>query len=241
MRASVPATLLFVASSACVPEFPGTGSVDMRPACGVLQLTGGQAASPSRAEYNPTSFTLEAWIRPTSLDGYQNLLGHWGSQAGGTGSYALYLNGDNPSLAIACNGMTVLSVPTFATIAQDQWTHVAATFDASTTTGAIYVNGQPGGSTNFGCSPLATTGVPVQIAYHDPEGGRSVQGMMDDARLSSVVRYTAAFTPPASLAPDADTLALFRFEGSGSVLTDESSLGNAAVATGNVAQISACR
>lgn len=233
--------MLVLLCGACIPEFP-SNNPDLRPACGVLQLTGGQASSPSRPEYNPTSFTLEAWIRPSNLDGYQNILGHWGSFSATTASYALYLDGDNPSLAIACDGKTLLAVPTFASIAQDQWTHVAATFDATTTTGAIYVNGQAGGSTNFSCAPLATTGVPLQIAYNDPAGGRSLQGLMDDARLSSVVRYTGAFTPPASLVPDADTLALFRFEGSGGTLTDESSLANhAMVVDGGATQISSCR
>jgi hypothetical protein len=58
-------------------------------------------------------------------------------------------------------------------------------------------------------------------------GYPSFAGALDDVRISSSVRYTANFTPPAILAaPDANTLAQWSFnEGAGQTVTDASANG----------------
>jgi hypothetical protein len=53
--------------------------------------------------------------------------------------------------------------------------------------------------------------------------GINYAGWLDEVRLSTVIRYTSAFTPPGSpQLPDANTAALYRFEeGAGSVAGDD--------------------
>lgn len=218
------------------------GGADLAPVgCGVLQLTGGSATSPSNSSYTVSAFTLEAWIRPSTLVGDKNILGHWGVFSNSTGSYGLYMNGAFPALGFTCNGATFTPVASSVAIAVDQWAHVAAVFDG--TDSRIYVNGVLRGTVTQACAaPHVTTGIPFQIAYDDPEGGNSFLGYLDEARLSSVVRYTgSSFTPPASLTSDSNTEALFHFEGTGTTLTDSSPQANHATLTGSGAQTTMCR
>jgi hypothetical protein len=53
-------------------------------------------------------------------------------------------------------------------------------------------------------------------------------GTIDEVRISNVVRYTTAFTPPTTFpAADANTIGLWRFdEGSGQTTIDSSSRAN---------------
>ncbi len=52
---------------------------------------------------------------------------------------------------------------------------------------------------------------------------RPFPGVIDEVRISKVIRYTTDFTPPTRFGSDADTLALYHFdEGQGEVLTDSS-------------------
>jgi hypothetical protein len=206
--------------------------------CGVLQLSGDGANAPARSEYNVSSFTLEAWLRPDgpALTGNKNVLGHWGVHSANTGSYALYLADGVPRLAISCNGGVGSFQTTAAATALTAgvWTHVAVVFNSATMQGRVYLNGvQSGAGGGFGCAtPHPTSGVPFQISYDDPEGGDHYTGLLDEARLSSVVRYTGSFTPSRGLTPDADTVVLYHFEDPGPNLDDASPLMNHSVPEG---------
>lgn len=213
--------------------------------CGVLHLTGGSATSPSNSSYTVSAFTIEAWIRPSTVVGSQNILGHWGLFSAFTGSYGIYLTEAAPALAFTCDGKTFLGVVSTTNIVANEWVHIAGVFDgaANNSNARIYVNGVMTGASNQPCtSPHATTGIPFQIAYDDPEGGNPMQGYMDEARLSSVARYSGTtFTPPHDLTSDGNTEALFRFEGTGTTLTDGSSQANHATLTGSGQQTTMCR
>lgn len=234
-----PSDLVGVADLLSAPDL---GGADLAPVgCGVLHLTGGSAASPSNSSYTVSAFTLEAWIRPSTLVGDKNILGHWGVFSNNTGSYGLYMSSAFPALGFTCNGGSFTPVTSSVAIAADQWAHVAGVFDG--TDSRIYVNGVLRGTVTQSCAaPHATTGIPFQIAYNDPEGGDSFLGYIDEARLSSVVRYTGtSFTPQAILSSDSNTEALFHFEGSGATLTDSSPQANHATLTGSGQQTTMCR
>lgn len=251
------AIALLLAWGACVPAFreatPDLAAADLlgtdaaTAACGALSLNGGSAQTSPSTDYNLTTFTVEAWVRPSRLTGYQNVVGHWGQQSLGTASYALYLDGDEPAFAIACDGMTIFGVQLqqVTSLTIGTWVHLAATVDGSTRNGTIYLDGQRRGSVPFGCAPHAPNNIPLQIAYDDPDpdNGNPFEGLIDDVRLSSNVRYSgASYTPPprGSLTSDANTVALFRFEGSGTTLTDDSSRASPATLSGNGQQTTAC-
>lgn len=120
-------------------------------------------------------------------------------------------------------------------VANGQWRHIAVTRRASDGQMRIFVDGQP---------DVSGTGPTGDISYRD---GRSTaypnsdpflvfgaekhdagsaypsySGLLDDIRISNVVRYTGAFTrPTAPHAVDGSTVALYRFdEGSGATISD---------------------
>jgi hypothetical protein len=213
--------------------------------CGVLRLTGGHADAPHLNDYNlPGDFTLEAWIyiripvpAPPAIE--RNIVGHWGSGAAGTASWALYLTPDRrPTIAISCNG--TVGVPHFQWVSGndslqlDRWYHVAAEYEQSTQRGRVYVDGMLASTTpaNLGC-PMAhpVSGIPLTIAHDDLTGGRSFLGDVDEIRVSHGHRYATIhpFTPAHTLASDVSTVALFHFEppaSSGTTAADSSTRNN---------------
>ena len=76
------------------------------------------------------SYTKEAWINPSSLAGFPNILS--GS------STALYING---GVLAAGHGFPYTDVQDVTPIATGTWTHVAVTYDAATQKMVLYKNG----------------------------------------------------------------------------------------------------
>jgi hypothetical protein len=233
--------------------FDLTAPHDLADPCGVLRLSGGSANAPARdAVYNPAgAFSVEAWVYPDATGTpptSQNLVGHWGLGSASTGSWALYLAGMKPSLGITCDGTLTgnfQSVTAANALPQRQWHHVAGTFNPASQLGRVWVDGVIAGSGPITCSAAhATTGIPLQLAYNDPEGGGSFLGELDEVRLSSGLRYSAPFTPAARVASDATTLALYHFDAPESVGTscaDSSSQMNASALSGSAALSVRCR
>jgi Concanavalin A-like lectin/glucanases superfamily len=140
------------------------------------------------------------------------------------------------------NGVTLCST---VGVADGAWHHVAVTRSSSSGALAIYVDGQPRGT---------STGPTGDVSYRDGRSGAandpylvigaekhdagsefpSYRGWIDELRISRAVRYTAAFQPPrAALAADGTTVALFHAdEASGTVLEDAAGSNDGALIVG---------
>ena len=120
-------------------------------------------------------------------------------------------------------------------VANGQWRHIAITRRASDGQMRIFVDGQldtggagPTGDISYrnGRSTAYPTSDPYLVfgaEKHDAGSAYpSYIGLLDDIRISNVVRYTGAFTRPgAPHAVDGATVALYRFdEGSGVTIID---------------------
>ena len=121
-----------------------------------------------------------------------------------------------------------------STLDDGVWHHVAATRRASDGRLQLYVDGvleaqalgptrdvsyRDGRSTPWPKDPFLVLGTEKHDVQHTP-----FAGWLDELRLSTVLRYTANFTPPAApFVPDASTAALYHFdEGSGTAILDGS-------------------
>jgi hypothetical protein len=159
--------------------------------------------------------TIEAWVRPANANANGILLVGADDNTG----WSLELNGGRATLWLSTS-LGWVSVQNGTLLNAGQWYHVAATVNAGSA--QVFVDGQPSGSQSVGTltqGPWLRFGGLPNYTYF--------AGQLDDVRLSNVVRYTAAFTPPASFAPDANTLGLWRFnEGSGQTTADASASGN---------------
>jgi hypothetical protein len=222
-------------------------------ACGSLATPsdGAVASAPALAAYNPAGdFTIEGWVYPTALSGFQTIAAHWDTTANSTASYALYYDASGViGLDTSSTGADEVPVMGTGKVVANKWNHVAATFTASTKTVAFFKDGAAAGSSTVAFNHVAaTTGVPftigalamspADVGVRDPQ---SVIGYVDEVRLSSNVRYTTAFTPAKALTPDASTLALFHLdEGSGATAADASSAGNAATLSNGATFFASC-
>jgi len=84
------------------------------------------------------SFTIEAWINPTSLSGVTKGIIAKGGSLGTTLRYALRIK-TSGKLEFATNGVARLSGKTAILI--NKWTHVSATYNSSTNEFRLYLNG----------------------------------------------------------------------------------------------------
>lgn len=110
--------------------------------------------------------------------------------------------------------------------------HVAATYDLEKFT--LFVSGNAVGSVNLEGQHLAST-LPFFIgADADLDDGEShFRGLIDEVRISNVVRYSRNFTPVEHHEPDENTLVLYHFnEGAGRDAIDSSKNGHNAKITG---------
>lgn len=200
------------------------------------------------ADVGATDFTVEFWLKAEagantgSVTCGQNDGWITGNivfdrdiyNAGDYGDFGIALNGGKVAfgLSVGSSGTTLCGS---RTVADSQWHHVALT---RRTTGAmaIFVDGQPDGSATSTAGDASYSDGRNTIYAWDPyivlgaekhDAGSaypSFSGWLDELRISSTVRYTAAFTPPAApFTTDGSTAALYHFnEGTGTTVGDSS-------------------
>jgi hypothetical protein len=160
---------------------------------------------------------------------------------GDHGDYGISLYGGRISFGVA-KLSDANSICGATMVADNQWHHVAVTRRVSDGQLRVFVDG------NVDATGAGPTGGPPpmgDVTYRDDrptpfpndpflvigaekhDAGPaypSYSGWIDEVRLSTVVRYTASFTPPsAPFVTDADTAALYHFdEGVGDVINDTS-------------------
>jgi Concanavalin A-like lectin/glucanases superfamily/Bacterial Ig-like domain (group 1)/IPT/TIG domain/Fibronectin type III domain len=188
----------------------------------VLRFDGGDAIDlVANSSYDlGTQFTFECWVKLASYQPYGFVFCKW--------RVAL----EDKILAIGAGYPTAghagpdTNITAPSPIPLDRWTHVAGVLDGSGM--RMYVDGTLVAS-NFATGDMKdSTGSPrIGRYFRDSVFKNSIDGLLDEVRLSRVARYTADFTPPKRLARDADTILLFHFdEGSGTSTADASPNGN---------------
>ena len=159
-------------------------------------------------------FTLEAWIRPASVTSHRHIVGKNYYEL----SVDPYPGGWTASIEVRSGGKwyTASTGP----LAFGNWHHVAGTYDGTEL--RVYVDGELGGRTRVS-GPVDTSSRPLHIGSADGAGD-IFHGAIDEARISSTVRYTAAFAAPTGpFTADAATAGLWHLdEGAGEQTADAS-------------------
>jgi YVTN family beta-propeller protein len=127
-----------------------------------------------------TAMTLEAWVRPTQVDGEWRDVVYKGND-----NYFLEATSNRGGRPATGGTFTRSNVYGPAALPVNAWTHLAATFDGSTL--KLYVNGAVVSSGSRG-GTLATSGSPLQI------GGDSVFGQYFAGTIDEVRVYNIALT-----------------------------------------------
>jgi hypothetical protein len=206
-------------------------------ACGSLGLPAqAYAAAPPIAGYDfTTSFTIEAWIYPTSLPSADGFIAGHGPNTTGGAAYSLVLRSDGkPVFQIADDSASYTAVGSVA-LPINSWAHIAGTFDAARQTATVWVGGLPKANTPAPLSDArALPATPFTVGNSSsPAAAFQFLGLIDEVRLSKVLRYDYARNPnwfyPERhfLTTSPDDVALFHFdEASGGYALDASPSGN---------------
>jgi hypothetical protein len=161
--------------------------------------------------------TLEAWVRPAINNANAVMLASADDNTG----WSVELNNGQVTLWLATNQGWQFSRHT-TTLQAGQWYHIAGTYSSGSA--RTFVNGTMSSAASVGTT--LTQGPSLTIG--GLAGYGFFNGTIDEVRISNVVRYTTAFTPPTTFpAADANTIGLWRFNaGSGQVASDESASAN---------------
>ena len=145
-----------------------------------LRLAGGQADMGDNHDFAGTSsFTIEAWVKPTTVDGTSRRI--VSKAIGGLNGYELFVNsGSGLSFQRIAGSTNAVSTAAPAT---SSWSHVVATYDG--TTMRLYVNGALASSTASALSLLDN--VATLRVGNSAVGTDGWAGDLDDVAL-----YTSA-------------------------------------------------
>jgi hypothetical protein len=185
------------------------------------------ASGPARISSNTT---WEAWVRFDVAgvnNGYAPILWQFGLWAYGAPMVDVNAGNVATSSGYASQGCSIQ-------VSRRAWHHIACVFGPEASpSNALYVDGQfacynPGGPNVPAPTPrMALALGAVDCCYYNfPSFSGFFNGDIDEARLSSVQRYSGAFTPQLRLLADSATIGLWHFdEGSGPFAYDSSGNG----------------
>ena len=158
------------------------------------------------------NFTIETWIRWSSLTGSQGITSDRSPTSAGyvTPNFYLEKNSSHTFYFGYKDGSDIINT---SSVAADTWYHLAVVRNSGTTT--LYLNGSATGNT------LSYTGVVGDGTLSiGAIVGLYMNGYIDEFRISSTARYTANFTPSASaFTNDGNTLLLIHADGTNASTT----------------------
>jgi len=165
----------------------------------LLDGTDDFVTSDDNIDLSSGDFTVDMWIRPTSVTGYKGL---W--QSGTSSLLNVYLIGDQVQGTVA--GSTTLFLSS-TRISANVWTMISVEREGSVH--RLYINGVLEASSSTGNRP------DDGVFAIGKNGFGDFNGYIDELRLSSVARYggTSFTEPTANYAVDGDTTALLHFDG----------------------------
>lgn len=143
------------------------------------------------------NFTIQAWVRPTSLTGFIPMISQWNQSAGG-GSWILGMTNGVPSFSFAAQSLNAALMIAPSAISVNQWTHIAVTRNGSLF--SMYINGNAVTTANF--SGAGTTpNVPVALGNYyggtfGAAGATWFAGNIDGVYINANTSvYTGNFIP----------------------------------------------
>jgi subtilisin-like proprotein convertase family protein len=132
-------TIIFSTSALLVLSGRANAYLSWNQACSFNGNASSYISVPNNPDIDLTgSFTLEAWINPSSVSGSKGIVSK-GVSLGTSLKYGLRISAGR--ILLATNGSPRLFSKSSTAIPLNVWTHVAGVFDQSTNTFSIYING----------------------------------------------------------------------------------------------------
>jgi hypothetical protein len=167
----------------------GTGTAKFPGGNGAFLLTSDITETPITGD-----FTIEFFARMAATNGGSGYLiknyNYTGASAYGTGAFQLYFS-TSTQFIFAASGITNIT----GVIALNTWYHFAIVRSGSTLT--IYRNGTSIGTATYTASMFASGYTKLLLGTYS-ESAETLNGNMDEIRVSNIARYTANFTTPSA-------------------------------------------
>jgi uncharacterized protein (TIGR02145 family) len=166
--------------------------------------------------YPSDDLTIEAWIYPTNLSGYQEIVFFYSDTDGV--QFRLQDDGSLIYLESANNGFEYVVSPA-GKIETNEWAHVAITKAGDLCT--LYINGLPSGANHFDRNPDPDT---LSIGARSKYMDRFFEGYLDDIRIWTIARSQADIYANMTSYPNGTETGLYVYyqlnDGPGQLATD---------------------
>lgn len=190
---------------------PGALATDSNPAMAFDGSTG-YASIPNSASLNPTGdLTVEAWAKPTALDGMTHAVVHKGSSTTSSSwQYRLTLHATNQWRGCVYAGSAGACVLAPGTASTTSWTHLVLTRSGTTVT--LYIDGASVGTATLSGALNSTTGT-LGIGRVGSNATNYFKGGLDEVALYAgalsaeriAAHYAAAIAAPSATATPTQT------------------------------------
>ncbi|GAA1983151.1 ricin-type beta-trefoil lectin domain protein [Catenulispora subtropica] len=174
-------------SSAAFPATTSGGASLVPGGYGLFDGSTGYAATSAPAIDTTKSFTVAAWVKLTNTNGYQTVLTQQGSKVGGF-HLEFENNGSNGNIWAFARATSDNPGPAFVRanstggVQVGVWTHLIASWDASTGLMSLYVNGQQV-ATAIDNTPIASNGpFVIGCGFYNSTGNNYTSGGIADVR-----------------------------------------------------------
>ena len=155
-----------------------------------------QTGTSSDLTFGTGDFTVETWFYPTTVDtsnGYKGIVSD--EVYSSTGGWAVSQRDDELSLWIKNTSGSWVSFVADGALTANQWQHIAVSYDSSSTTTRLFVDGTVVSSGTT--SGWNLTGDQIEIGRS--VSGQEITGYLFDARATKgTARYTGNFTAPSA-------------------------------------------
>ncbi|MFX0047685.1 MAG: DUF2341 domain-containing protein, partial [Candidatus Hermodarchaeota archaeon] len=137
--------------------------------------------------------TVEAWVNPNVATKWMTIVskmdGAWGS--GSVSNFDIYVainDLGNFDIGLANPSDVSNEWSSSVSVSTGTWQHFVFTYQSSTSTGRIFVNGVFMEQHNFGIGTLGTNANPFYIGFNRAWTGEVFDGLIDEVRISSIPR-----------------------------------------------------
>ncbi len=133
---------------------------------------------------NP-SLTVECWVKFNQLGKRQFLIDKKHEYNDPTGGYRIYIDDNNCLHWRLGDGTSSLNIFATPALSTDVWYHIAGTWNASTHTSSLFVNGVRISSSEFTLSEIKNNSKPLTIANRQVATYAALNGVIDEIKISN--------------------------------------------------------
>ena len=126
-----------------------------------------------------TAGTVEAWVKLAAVNRWNGVIAKGNVNSDPAHNYAIEVDDSNHVRCILGNGSSALVLASVATVAANQFYHLACTWDDSAV--SLFINGAANATTGQGLTPAGNT-APLFIGQFGGNSDR-LSGVIDEVRI----------------------------------------------------------